>query len=64
MNAEVEEEPTEKVKITSQPIFLMAMVLVVFNVLLFLWSMNRDSAQEVGSGEVDQLAPKVEEAAH
>ena len=64
MNAEVEEEPTEKVKITSQPIFLIAIILVVFNILLFLWSMNRDSAQGVASDEVDQLAPKVEEAAH
>ena len=40
---ESEYDEEKKVNITSQPIFWVAMALVVFNAFLYLWSVNRDS---------------------
>jgi hypothetical protein len=43
---EFEAEPPSKVSIISQPIFLVALLLIVFNVLLFLWSMTREQTKD------------------
>ena len=44
---ESEYDEEKKVNIFSQPIFWVAMALIVFNGFLFLWSMTRGSDSEV-----------------
>ncbi|QXD22814.1 hypothetical protein F7C95_12790 [Opitutia bacterium ISCC 51] len=51
---ESEYDEDKKVKITSQPIFWVAMLLVVFNVCLYFWSVNRSSESE-NDQAVEQL---------
>jgi hypothetical protein len=47
-------EPTEKPSIYSKPVFWVAMGLIVFNILLFIWSVNRDT-REAEKAEIDKL---------
>ena len=51
---ESEYDEEKKVSLTSQPIFWVAMVLVVFNLFLFLWSMNRDSKTDETVEQVEK----------
>ena len=50
-----EYDEDKKVSITSQPIFWVAMALVVFNVFLFLWSMNQKSGESADSESVEEV---------
>ena len=53
---ESEYDEEKKVSITSQPIFWLAMALVVFNVFLYLWSVNRGSdTDEIVEPAVEQI---------
>lgn len=52
---ESEYDEDKKVNIASQPIFWVAMALVVFNGFLFLWSMTRDSESDTDSEIVEPV---------
>ena len=51
---ESEYDEEKKVSITSQPIFWVAMALVVFNVFLYLWSVNRGSKDDPAVDPVEE----------
>ena len=56
---ESEYDENKKVNITTQPIFWVAMALVVFNLGLFLWSTTRGSDSEENEGpSVEQVEEK------
>lgn len=53
---ESEYDENKKVNITTQPIFWVAMALVVFNLGLFFWSTTRNSySEEKEESPVEQL---------
>jgi hypothetical protein len=52
----MDNDPSEKPSILTQPVFLVALGLILFNILLFLWSMNRDTrAAEKAAGQAEQV---------
>ena len=53
----MDNEPSEKPSIYSQPVFWVAVGLIVFNILLFLWSVNRDT-QNAEKAAVEEKSAK------
>ncbi len=58
---ESEYDEEKKVKITSQPIFWLAMLLVVFNVFLYFWSVNRKPSEDSIEGKAEQVVETADE---